>query len=115
MDMTVKHVNLEILDEFYDEAKQSLGTSKSLSLENNKRFLEMRIKYLDGYLDELEQQQKHLEEELINGIQQLIADKGAEILSIKQIIKLAAKECGVCEASLDTLNEQLENGELKNA
>jgi hypothetical protein len=113
--MTVKHVNLEILDEFFSEAKQNLGTSKSLSLENNKRFLEARIKYLDGYLDELDKQAKELEEQLINEIHQLIAIKGAEILSIKQIIKLAAKECGACELNLETLKEQQENGEIVNA
>lgn len=114
MDMTVEHVNLEILNKFFNDTKQILGTWTTLSLENNKRFLEMRIKYLDGYLDELEQKQKQLEKELVDEIQKLVAEKGAEILSVKQIIKLAAKECGACEASLDTLNEKLENGELKN-
>ncbi len=114
MDIGIKHVSLEILGEFYDEAKQSLENLKSLSPENNRRFLETRIKYLDGYLDELEQKKKYLEEELINDIQKIIADRGAEILSIKQIIKLTAKECGVCEASLDSLNEQLKDGDLKN-
>ena len=112
MNMNIKHMGLDMINEFFKESKQSLGAAQCLSMENNKRFLEMRIKFLDSYLDQLEEQERKLEKELMDEIQQIIADKGAELLSIKQIKTLAAKECGVCEADLESLKEELENKDL---
>ncbi|MBN4067772.1 MAG: hypothetical protein COA82_12305 [Alkaliphilus sp.] len=114
MDRTARHIDLEALNEFFDETKQNLGILKGLSAGNNESFFEKRINYLDKYLDELEEKKKELERKLASDIQRLIADRGAEILSIKQIIRFAAKECGVCENRLETLREQLKNEEAKN-
>lgn len=115
MDMTVKRVNVASFEEFFTETTQMLEADKrtsTLKVESQKHFLEARIKYLDTYVDELQEKQKKLEEGLVKDIQKLIADRGAEILSLKQIIKLTAKECGVCELALNELKEQ---GEHKSA
>lgn len=109
--MTVDHVNAEVFDELFGTITGELATPAKTKTNSKIRFFENRIKFLDDYAENLEQQEKQLRAELYIKIQDLISDMGAEILSLQQLKTLAWKESGACEAHIMELKEELEKGE----
>lgn len=94
--------------QFFNELKElvnGFGNVESNRSDVNKKFLKARIESLNMYIEELEDKQSEIESQLVEEIQEIMVSKGAEILMIKQTLKLAIKECGVCECNLQELNE----------
>lgn len=106
--MTVDHINSEVFEEFLGV---TTGGISEANAQSKIRFFENRIKFLDDYAENLEEQEKQLRAELYVKIQELISDMGAEILSLQQLKTLAWKESGACEAHIMELKEQLEKGD----
>lgn len=103
--MTFNHVGAERVNEILSKVVET-GRAVELDQETIKDFYSTRMNYLNKQVAELEDKEKELQQVIEKEVKHICATKGAELLSIKQLLEVMLKELGACECKLSELNEQ---------
>jgi len=104
--MTINHVGTDKVNELLSRITSDTSTTKILDQETMKEFYKNRMTFLEGQSEVLEKKQEQLEGQIKKEIQQVMATKGAELLSAKQLWELVMKEIGACEYKLSELQDE---------
>ncbi|WP_069997846.1 hypothetical protein [Cellulosilyticum sp. I15G10I2] len=104
--MTINHVGTDKVNELLSKITSDTATTKILDQQTMEEFYKNRITFLEGQSGELEKKQEQLEAEIKKEIQQVMATKGAELLSARQLWELVVKEIGACEYKLKEMQDE---------
>ena len=104
--MTINHVGTDKVNELLSKVTSDTATSKILDQQTMEEFYKNRIMFLEEQSAELEERQQQLEGQIKKEIQQIMATKGAELLSAKQLWELVMKEMGACEYKLKEIQDE---------
>lgn len=104
--MTFNHAGTDKAKELLTSLFDSNSQENILDQDTTKEFYSNRLDILNKQVDELEAKKNQIEKEIRLEIRHILATKGAELVSIKQLQEVILKESGACELRLSEINEK---------
>lgn len=104
-----KFITKESVEEYFNKVKEDVAGVKGVNNTSKTKFFEHRKDYLKERTTELEAEVEQLQQEMEEEIQQIIAEKGAKIISLTQMLKIMNEQLGAAELLAHELKEEKES------
>ena len=104
-----KFITKESVEEYFNKVKEDVAGVKGVSGTSKTKFFEHRKDYLKERTTELEAEVEQLQQEMEEEIQKIIAEKGAKIISLTQMLKIMNEQLGAAELLAHELKEEKES------